>query len=766
MRYPSYTYAVGDLFTGSSLGNLLSFARLDEQTNLRGLWGSSDNQHYIGDWDIEISTDKGLLEPRKTSFFPESQSTDLALDTVTARKLFFIPFAVHGSAAFTPGMMRAAIYLIELTNNGPAEAEFVIRHTITFPAVAGDRFTKQPLSDQINKRVAIVCKQSHSEITTVGAPREARVFWSREASASCRTNDRTLSMEFTCRLGPGTVSEIPFAVHFSPDGLNDALDTMRAVRDYNLLLEKSRDQYREVLGRTHIVTPDAMINRGLQWSKVNTVRVQHVYRIGEGFTNDPPQDIVVIRDLGWYVLGSDYLTPEFSAKLLDVCGTYAFHEGGKLTEYLHADEKLPSQYDYGLNINDDTPLYVYGVFHHAVTSADTEILPASFVRMKRACDWIISQTRDGLVWCHAEGTGVWGICGWRNIIDGYNLTGAVTEVNAECYHALSLTARVADSLGSPDDAKRYREAAERMKVAMNGSLTSERTGLYLLNLGNDGVRHHDVTGDLIFPVMFGIADDEKKGRILRRLTDGEFWTPYGTRTVSPKEENYDPDFGYQLVGGVWPNLTAWTAFCIRKEQPEKLVEGMHNSYRLCEVETPRDFVNVVPGEFPERMHGETFVSRGMTMSPWMPPTYLWLGVEGLLGVRPSLEGLEISPAMPKSWRWVAVRDLLYKGDRITAFVYDGILYSTADVSSDYPVQTGELLPTSVDNEDILTIGMQIGNDALMLVASEADAAGSVVLEYGNSRAGKHVRLRAGEALLLRFPGVIPANADSSTVTVK
>ena len=103
-------------------------------------------------------------------------------------------------------------------------------------------------------------------------------------------------------------------------------------------------------------------------------------------------------------------------------------------------------------------------------------------------------------------------------------------------------------------------------------------------------------------------------RILDRLMGEEFWTPYGTRTVSPNEANYDPDFGYQLVGGVWPNLTAWTAYCVRKEHPEKLVEGMLNTYRLSETEKPKDFVNVVPGEFPERLHGETFVSRGMTMS--------------------------------------------------------------------------------------------------------------------------------------------------------
>lgn len=766
MRYPSHTYSVEDLFTGSSFGNLFSFARLDEQTNLRGLWSSSDNQYYVGLWDIEISSDKGVLKPQTTTFFPESQSTDLRLDTVTAQKFFFIPFAVYGSAAFTPGMMRTAACITQLTNNGPTAVECMIRHTIIFPAVTSDRFTKQPLAGQIGRTVSIVCKRNHSEITTVGAPGEARVFWSSDVPASHWTDDRTLRMEFRCRLEPGASAEIPSAIHFSPHGLDDALAARRAVKDYTLLLEQSREEYRELLTRTHIVTPDAMINRGLQWAKVNTARVQHLFRIGEGFTNDPPQDIIVIRDLAWYVLGADYLTPEFSAKLFALAERYAFHEGGKLTEYLHANEEQPVQHDYKLNINDDTPLYVYGVFHHAMTSGDKGFLAASFDSMKRACEWIISQMHDGLVWCRAEGSGVWGICGWRNIIDGYNLTGAVTEVNAECYHALALTARVADHLGAPPDAKRYREAAERMKKAINTQLASERTGLYLLNLGNDGVRHHDVTGDLIFPVMFGIANEEQKRTILHLLTDDEFWTPHGTRTVSPHEDSYDPDLGYQLVGGVWPNLTAWTALCIRREKPEKMVEGMQNIYRICETGKPRDCGNVVPGEFPERLHGETFVSRGMTMSPWMPPTYLWLGVEGLMGAKPSFLGLEMNPALPASWKWIAVRDLLYKGERITAFLYDGILYSTADVSSDYPLKKGELLHTSADNEDIMTIGLRVDNDALLLIASDKDAVGTVALEYGNSRAEKQVRIHSGEAMLLRFPDVALPDVRSSTATVK
>ena len=64
------------------------------------------------------------------------------------------------------------------------------------------------------------------------------------------------------------------------------------------LLRLSRDNYARMLSRSFIFTPAPVINRGLQWAKVNTLRVQHRYRDGLAFTNDPPQDIVVIRDLG------------------------------------------------------------------------------------------------------------------------------------------------------------------------------------------------------------------------------------------------------------------------------------------------------------------------------------------------------------------------------------------------------------------------------------------------------------------------------------
>lgn len=764
MNMLSYTYPVSSLFTGSSLGNRFVFAQLDEQTHLKGLWSSIDNQFYLGEWTVDIMLDGTLLHPHETVVAPESQTTRLVNGEGSAERQFYLPFAATEETLRDIDGSRKGIYLVRLQTGKTRSSLFVVRHSLVFPALPSPKFIKKPPVEQTQKHVKVVCRENHSEITTLGTPQEARVFWSTTPLHLCSSDDRSMVVEYSYQLQPGEILEIPFVFAFSPKGVERAL--VAAQGDPKRVLEQARAEYADLLSRTHIVTPEPVINRGLQWAKVNTARVQHTYRIGEGFTNDPPQDIVVIRDLGWYVLGADYISPAFSRGLLDLAEKYAFHEGGKLTEFIRANETKPEKHDYKLNINDDTPLYVYALYHHAVTSGDDNFLRYAYPLMKRACDWILSQITDGLVRCYADGTGVCGICSWRNIIENYNLTGAVTEINAECYHALCLTASVAQQLGHSDEASHYQRSADDLKKSINAQLISEKTGLYLLNIGTDGVRHHDVTGDLIFPVMFDVAEPDMSQRILERLTSEEFWTPYGTRTVSPKEENYDPDFGYQLVGGVWPNLTAWTAYCVCEDRPEKLIEGMLNTYRMSETERPVDFVNVVPGEFPERLHGETFISRGMTMSPWMPPTYLWLGVEGLMGVKPTLEGLEINPVIPPEWKWVAVRDLLYKQEKVSAFLHDGTLYSTHSVTSEYPVKVGAKVNTTVDNERIFSICIAVDDDLLLFAASDEQAEGKVTIEISGSRNEIDVKLKAGEAILISLPLIRDNSAVEQVPTAK
>ncbi len=750
MKNLQYKYAVETLFTGASLGNRFAFAQLDERTNVVGLWSSADNQFYLGDWNVEIIHNGTVLEPTDTIFHPQSQTTLLKSGAVSAEIEFLLPFAIDDCGDYDESL-SAGIMLVRLKNEGREKAKFTLKHSLVFPASTSEKFTKKPPEDQTKKTVSINSAGRAYEIATHGNANEARIFWSDQTAHRSKSDERSLQVEYEFGVASQQLLEEPFVFTFSPKGMKHAYNTLQQCQDTDAVVEWTHEQIDELLARTEIFTPEPAINRGFQWAKVNTARVQHQFRIGEGFTNDPPQDIIVIRDLGWYLLGSDYLTPSFSRGLLQLAENYAFHDDGKLTEFIRANEVTPELHDYKLNINDDTPLYIYGLYHHAITCGDESFLRSAYPLMKKAGDYILTQINNGLVRCYGDGTNVWGICSWRNIIDDYNLTGAVTEINVECYYALRLVADVASKLGHSAEADLYSKSGVELKLAINTSLVSEKSGLYLLNIDNNGVRHHDVTGDLIFPVMFDVAEGEMRKRILERLGGAEFWTQYGTRTVSPTEANYDPDFGYQLVGGVWHNLTAWTAYCLRREHPEKLVEGLLNTYRLSETERPKDFVNVVPGEFPERLHGETFVSRGMTMSPWMPPTYVWLGVEGLLGARPTLDGLEINPAIPSTWKWIAVNQLLYKKERISAFLFDEILYSTHNVRSSHGTKTGTLLSTTSNTPNIFTIGLALDNEALLFVAADESVTGRAIIEHGEGSTWQDVKLKAGEAMLFRFP---------------
>jgi len=749
MKNLEYRFPVEALYTGSSLGNLSAFARLSATTELLGLWNASDNQYYAGQWTVQILADGMPLKPVETRFGSVDQCTLFGFASIEAEQLFCLPLLSDRGA--DPASERIALFLLTLRNNERTSAQVSISHRLVFPGVRTDRFTKQPPEDQCTKHVQVQEHGDYCTVITVGRPHEARVFGSAIPWGSFSADSTSLDAEYRVELHGGESRELCFALAFSPDGIEEALKGFRKVSGGVDIRQRASEAMDEVLARSYVFTPDPLINRGLQWAKVNMIRVRHNYWTGESFTNDPPQDIVVIRDLGWFVLGSDYLLPEFSRRMLEGALRYAVHDGGKLTEYFHAGETVPLRHDYNLNINDDTPLFVWGLIHHAMVSGDRGFLSRHWSAIEGACNWILVQIRDGLVRCMAVGTNVWGICGWRNIIDDYTLSGAVTEINAECYLALRLAADAASVLGHTEGQQRLAAAADRLLGEINSRLRSDKTGMYLLNLDNQGIAHHDVTGDQIFPVIAGVADDAMCQRILGRLAEPDFWTEFGVRTVAPQESNFDPDACYQLLGGVWPNLTAWIAYCLRASKPEKVAEAMVNIYRIAEVSRPVDWGYVVPGQFPERLHGTEFKSRGMTLSPWTPPTYLWLGIEGLLGVRCSWETVEFNPAIPSGWGWIAVKDLQVNGTAVTAFLYEGIVYASHALKSTRQVIVGIPLHTGATDPRLFTAGLHVDHEILLFAAADEPLEAVATIEYNGNRHEHRIVLGGGEAVLIRIP---------------
>ncbi len=747
-----YVRKVENLTTGSSLGNLLMFARFDPQTNLEGLWRSNDNRFYCGRWRIDFFINDQKLKPVKTIFEPLSQETEYVSETrnFLVRKFAFLPYVRIENFERFKSHLNKFFYVIEFENRDAKPKSLKISHNIILPAVDSPFFTKQPPFADKEKKFKVFKRDYVFEIQSNVEGEEKRFLSSNYEFSEVDFNETEISAFQYIQIQPGEKQKI-----FLLFSIGELIDSCKIVNLFGEISQTSKFEIESVLETAFIFTPEKIINSGIQWAKVNLCRVEHLYRIGFAFTNDPPQDIVVMRDLAWFVLGSDYVTPKFSHEMLKLALKYGIHPDGKVTEYIHADETEPVLHDYKLNINDDTPLLIWALYHHLML-CDEENLSENYNEIKKIADYILTQIKDGLVFSSAGGTGVYGITGWRNIIENYNLSGFVTEINSECIYALEIVSKLADKICNKSDAEKYKTYARSLRENFYCKLISDATGLPLLNIDSNGTRHHDITGDLVFPLFFEVVDEDLAHRISDRLLQPDIWTEFGARTVSRYEKNYDPDFGFQLVGGVWPNLTAWIGYAVRKFYPDKVAESLLNIYKLIETENPSDFQNLVPGEFPERFNGENFKSRGMTLSPWMPPTYIWLAVEGLLGFSFEFEKIKMKPSLPKNWKWIAVKNLPYRNGRIDAILFDNVLYiSGAKIESVY--YDGEVIEIcEVSDENVKVNGsgnlfylrfkVLNGSGEYTFIATDNGFEGEIEIEHKIYP----VKLGNGEGMMLKL----------------
>jgi hypothetical protein len=740
----AYRYAVDKLLTGASFGNLTEFVKLTPQTDVASLWSARDNQFYCGRWVTHMYVGGERAVPLETTHAQAYQETSYRCGALGVRKRAFVPMTEP----------LAVLYVIVTFDNPTSDAvDAAVICDVHYPAFVWPGNYKVPDQAQRNKRVTNREQDGLIVSPTIGRPQEVRVFGGTAEPVSTYVSDRGFSRTYRVSVPPAGSTSVAFAMFISNEGEQAALQAYATLPPAQTAFESADAFYEKLLQTGYIGTPDALINRAVDWAKINTVRVQHRYPAGYGFTNDPSQDIVVVRDAAWYALGSDYITPDFSRGLFELIARYGIEPGGKVTEYIMACADPPVKTDYDLNINDDTPLIVCAIYHHYSVTHHRATLERLWPVVRGACEWILSQIQDGLIFAHSLEANVWGISGWRNIIPQSQISGAVTEINVECARALRLASSLARIMGEQETADRYRAASEQLKETINRRLVSDKTGLYLLNIDPEGVPHHDITGDQIFPVLFAVADEERKRKILDLLYTPEFWTPFGVRTVGRKQQEYDPDHGVQLLGGIWPNLTAWVAYCSKSYSPRRMVSAMRNIWKISEVENPKAYQNVMPGMFPERLSGETFKSRGMAMSPWMPPTYLWLAYEGPLGLEPSPDGLHINPHLPGEWKWVGVRDLPVMGTTLSCFYYRRTLYASIPVASrSHCLIFHEDVSRFVECDAPFYVALSDDHQVAIFVGTDRD--GTFNLRLGADVGGREVRetmtLRAGDGRLLRL----------------
>jgi len=485
-------------------------------------------------------------------------------------------------------------------------------------------------------------------------------------------------------VGARETAETTAAAVLSSSGLDDARSwygRLSAFQDYQ---DATSRFLVPASAMSMVETPDPIINQGVFWAKVDMLKVIADYPQGPAFTNDPGNSSnVVARDSAWFVYGCDFLEPGFSKSLLTKFAGLQY-ENGKIPEYYSALDGHVE--DYGLSMNDNTPLFILACCHHYALSHDETFLDIVGPSMKRAADFTLQQIDDrGLVVVKADGYNVHGIASWRNVIPDYQINGAVTEVNSECYAAFRALARLCEDTGEAEASRKYDKAADDLRDAINKHLLNPENGLYYLNIDSSGLAHTDVTSDEVFPVLFGAATDKVAGRIISRMREEDFMSGAGPRTVPNTSPEYEPTQLVGLKGGVWPGVAFWYAFAAAKAYPEFMVESLHASYLQYLADPLKN--NTVPGQFSEWFDGDSLVNRGMRLSPWEPPRLLWAALEGLCGVTAGNGRCRVAPTHPEHWKWLALRRMPYRDGFLTFFLTvdgDGVnVYSSAEVDTPY-----------------------------------------------------------------------------------
>ena len=255
-----------------------------------------------------------------------------------------------------------------------------------------------------------------------------------------------------------------FGIAPLPDG-NDAVGSIVRCPSAAAALSATQTRFRALLDRTIVLTPVAEIDLGVHWAKANMIRTMRHAPTGPGFTNDPVNSTACVgRDAAWFVHGCDWLAPDFSRALLRQFAARQERDG-KIVEFF--DLRDGSTCDDGLNVNDNTPLFVLAVWHHALATGDRSFLEELYPAARRAVEQLL-RNRDerGLVRCSSNGTGARGIVGWRNIIDGYRISGATTEINSEVFAALHKMSALARIAGDRSAAQRFEDEASALRLAI------------------------------------------------------------------------------------------------------------------------------------------------------------------------------------------------------------------------------------------------------------------------------------------------------------
>lgn len=239
---------------------------------------------------------------------------------------------------------------------------------------------------------------------------------------------------------------------------------------------------------------------------------------------------------------------------------------------------------------------------------------------------------------------------------GFGLNLYVLSTNCMYYRVYKICEEIAEYFG--DNSTLYTQKAYNLKNSINFNFWNEKKQNYDYILDecdfNEGI-------GLSLVILFDIADDEKKERVLKNT----FISPNGICCLYPTFERYKKagDMG-RHSGTVWPFIQSFWGRAAHKCKKEDLFE---NELNIMTEKALRD------GQFYELYHSQTgeiygglqekygydgmYMWESLPCQTWSATGYQALLLHGVCGIRYTINDMSIEPYLPKGTDYIKVYNL-------------------------------------------------------------------------------------------------------------
>lgn len=414
---------------------------------------------------------------------------------------------------------------------------------------------------------------------------------------------------------------------------------------------------------TRITTPDTMLNRAVEWAKVN---------LDEGMVCNPDLGCGLVAGyglsgaasdrpgFGWF-FGGDAAINSFGMsgvgqRDLVRDGVFRF-----FARYQRADGKITHEisqgagkvdwfgkYPYAFYHGDTTPFWVLAFGEYWKQSADTALVRELWPNLRKAYVWSRKADSDG------DGLMENPIAGAGALEVGDLQIGIVSDVylSGIWIAALDRFARMAEAMREPKLAAEAREIRAKALRTLEEALWMPKEGQYAFAILEGKKVNENLTAWPATALSFDVFDATRGAQMVSRLAGNEIMTDWGARPLSARSALFDPL--HYNNGAVWPFVTGWVSLAQYR---------YHNAHagRFALEAIARTGFDEALGRNPEVISGRVYKPLDTAVPHQFFATSMVLTplVRGLLGIEIDAPAgqVKVAPHLPADWDSVRVEQL-------------------------------------------------------------------------------------------------------------